>query len=595
MFSRRPAAGHTRKVRNSKPLSILALGGIVLATGLLRPSHAEHDMGRTTAAAERLAKVEDPQNSHTGVYVWTFPGAPIQVRLDLAVVARLTGGLEIGLASSGLLLGKASGNATEITDFQLLPDSADPGYEPAIDQAVHALGPTRVVGFYRTHEDELLRLNPEDYSLADEWFPEPYCVFLLIHQAESEPANATFFFRDERGMNGDFPFLEFPFDASRLKAGRHGIAEAPKEEPLEIPAAPILPAVPFRVEPELDAAAPPPPRRRVRVLKALGMAAGAACLLGGAAYGGFRLLPGMVASRSARPPAAALPTAAPSLGLRAERQNGDLKLTWNRESPAIAGAASGVLSILDGDYRRDLSLTAAQVRGGSLLYSPSGDQIQMQLAVSGQTGDSAESVIVILPKTGAPPQVKPLARAAEQGAAPSPKEGPAGTAARAQALKPFIPPKTQVGPAAAAPIDAPPPAAMPAAPAGAPGSFLSGQLRVPPRPPAKAAEQPNADAAPRVLPPAPYRPPVLVRQVMPAVPQVIKSMIVSPRTAEVRVSLDATGKVVKAEGVRQPTMPRLLLDAAEMAARQCRFQPAFSGDKPIPSEMILRFQFKPAQ
>jgi hypothetical protein len=72
-------------------------------------------------------------------------------------------------------------------------------------------------------------------------------------------------------------------------------------------------------------------------------------------------------------------------------------------------------------------------------------------------------------------------------------------------------------------------------------------------------------------------------------------MILAPRTAEVRVYIDEKGKVTRAEGIRRPDLPMMLLVAAEIAARQCRFRPALLRDKPIASEMLLRFQFKPAQ
>jgi hypothetical protein len=549
-------------------------------------------MGRTTTAERSaLENAADPKTARAGYYVWSFPGAPVQVRLDLTVVARLAGAMAEGAAVSGLLLGSAYGSATEITDFNPLPDSADPGFEPAIESAVHKPGPARVVGFYRTHGEELLHLNPDDYSLAERWFRDPHSVFLLVRPSASEAANATFFFRDGRGMNGDFPFLEFPFDASRLRAGHH-VSNSPGEE---LPA-PSLDAIPRETYRGGAAEAAPP--RHIHRVKTFVVSAGIICLLGAAAYGAYRLLPaGNAAKGSPAAPANTAHSLAPSLGLRAERQNGDLKLTWNRESPTIEDASSGVLSILDGNSRRDLSLTASQVRGGSLLYSPSSDQVQMQLAVTGGAGVSEESVIVILPKGGAPAEVRPLPRAAPKNAVGE-TERPTESAERSQPTRPFVPPQTRVQQPAPIAVGAPPPASV-SVPAGAPAPFLTAQLREPPPPPAKPVEPAiaslrNDAPATRPLPP-PYRPPLLVRQVMPIIPPMLKSILVLPRTVEVKLSIDATGKVIKAEGVPQPNIPRLLVMSAETAARQCRFQPAVSGNQPVASEMILRFQFKPGQ
>ena len=98
-----------------------------------------------------------------------------------------------------------------------------------------------------------------------------------------------------------------------------------------------------------------------------------------------------------------------SLGLQAQRQNGDLKLTWNRESSAVLEATSGVLSIEEGGRQRKITLDPAQVRNGSILYAPTTDQVQIQLTVLDPQGMTSESVIAILPQAGAP-QVQALAR-----------------------------------------------------------------------------------------------------------------------------------------------------------------------------------------
>ena len=65
----------------------------------------------------------------------------------------------------------------------------------------------------------------------------------------------------------------------------------------------------------------------------------------------------------------------PRTSLRAERQGEDLKIVWDLNSPAVAGATSGVLDIDDGGTPRRIPMTADQVRFGSVLYSPVSDQI----------------------------------------------------------------------------------------------------------------------------------------------------------------------------------------------------------------------------
>ena len=106
----------------------------------------------------------------------------------------------------------------------------------------------------------------------------------------------------------------------------------------------------------------------------------------------------------------------PSMALHAIRQNGDLELSWNRESPLIAAATSGVISIHDGNAQRQVPLDSAQLRGGSLLYSPTSDQILLQLSVTTSSETVSETVTVILPKTG------------EARTYPQPVRSPAGAA-----------------------------------------------------------------------------------------------------------------------------------------------------------------------
>src|SRR5580698_7030942 len=97
---------------------------------------------------------------------------------------------------------------------------------------------------------------------------------------------------------------------------------------------------------------------------------------------------------------AAQSPARPSISLRAIRRNADLELTWNRDSALIAAATSGALWIQEGESTRQISLDAAELRDGSLLYSPRTDQILMRLTVTTLTDTVTESVRVILPTVG---------------------------------------------------------------------------------------------------------------------------------------------------------------------------------------------------
>src|SRR6185437_16076666 len=75
-----------------------------------------------------------------------------------------------------------------------------------------------------------------------------------------------------------------------------------------------------------------------------------------------------VLRQTARTPAAAHLDSSP-LQLRVERSNGELLLTWNRDSDAIRNAAKATLQITDGDQHENVEMDLAQLGIGSIVYS----------------------------------------------------------------------------------------------------------------------------------------------------------------------------------------------------------------------------------
>lgn len=90
--------------------------------------------------------------------------------------------------------------------------------------------------------------------------------------------------------------------------------------------------------------------------------------------------------------------------------------------------------------------------------------------------------------------------------------------------------------------------------------------------------------------------PVPIRQVKPALTPAVAALVRRPVTVQVKVSIDAEGKVVNVEASVPPgTMNHYLAEAAANAARMWRFDPARRGDTKLPSETILHFAFGPKQ
>jgi hypothetical protein len=87
----------------------------------------------------------------------------------------------------------------------------------------------------------------------------------------------------------------------------------------------------------------------------------------------------------------------PGLGLIAERRGADVLLSWNHEAPAITGATKGVLTIRGENSSQQIVLSADRLRSGSILYLPTGEEIDIGLEVRRVGHAVAEGVVVIPP------------------------------------------------------------------------------------------------------------------------------------------------------------------------------------------------------
>ncbi|MFN0172085.1 MAG: TonB family protein [Bryobacteraceae bacterium] len=109
---------------------------------------------------------------------------------------------------------------------------------------------------------------------------------------------------------------------------------------------------------------------------------------------------------------------------------------------------------------------------------------------------------------------------------------------------------------------------------------------------------PLEQTAPGTVPPANSAPPQTspkpVKQVSPHLPPNLRAMVSRQVEVQVRVTVDPTGKVTRTEPLTtQGAVAEYLQTAASNAARLWRFEPALSGGKPVPGELILLFRFLP--
>src|ERR1019366_4850370 len=140
------------------------------------------------------------------------------------------------------------------------------------------------------------------------------------------------------------------------------------------------------------------------------------------------------------------------LQLRVERARGELLLTWNRDSDAIRNAGKAVLDITDGAQHENVQMDLAQLAIGSIMYSPSGNDISFKMEVidKSQKATTSESVRMLRPPSplqeqhdaaaekaaGLPPGTKPAAAPSPAGT-PDPSEQPVAEQPAKQASAPL--------------------------------------------------------------------------------------------------------------------------------------------------------------
>jgi len=111
------------------------------------------------------------------------------------------------------------------------------------------------------------------------------------------------------------------------------------------------------------------------------------------------------------------------LALKVDRNGADVVITWNRDSDAVKKADHAVLAISDGPQHENVEMDLAQLRTGSIVYTPvTGDVVfKMEVSRAGQPTTGSESVRVLRSRPS--PMADPGAEQA-QTAATTPNKPP---------------------------------------------------------------------------------------------------------------------------------------------------------------------------
>jgi hypothetical protein len=351
--------------------------------------------------------------------VWDVPETELSVHLHLSTVEwldyEITRSLtspEGGAEAGGLLLGRIESDSRRriiIEGFTPVPCEHQFGsvYHLSVsdkrfmhDQLTrwHA-GPGKklyVVGYYRSHHRDELKLDDEDMLLAKEYLSNSVSVILLIQPSGARLGLGAFFFC-EKGQVESEPKLVFPLNRTSLTHRPPDETNSSAEIELR-PARSVLrhlrddrsdlvsESMPER--PPIQAVSlPQSTPLQARPLLLWTAMAVLVLVLGGIGY--KYLLKPVVA------PTASGGRDLTELELAATAENRLLRITWNKSSPAIASAKHGILSIADRASWTQLTLSTEQLQTGALMYPHESDEVTVRLRVVGSDRETTESARIL--------------------------------------------------------------------------------------------------------------------------------------------------------------------------------------------------------
>ena len=548
--------------------------------------------------------VDSPEKNR--FYEWSFPGAPVRVRLKLELIPKILGHLvegsdpdsKVRKECGGILLGGIEGNCVEICDFEpfvngqqvdpffVLKDSDKVGFQKAVDRWKQSGTPFEAVGLCRSHMHDTLSLHEHDVSLFDAVFPNPFHVFLLVQPAGSDgwPV-AAFFFRDGGNVFTE-SVLPFPFNQAILETEVRSTVWPASE----LEDRPSLPAL-------AQTSTTSTTRRAHYPILALTALILSVLALASTFYPG----------KKASPPS--LPYASPLI-LSVQPSSGGLAINWDAASPVIKNARVGMLSFQNETKREEVPLSVSTLRTGQFVYRNEAKTLQVMLEVFSAEGERTRELVLI--SNPDPPAAIDVAQTTGPSPSPNTVSAPKAAGERAPHTPPpqfELPQRKQPTPISVFAMEPPPLERRQAQQSQVPPllttAITPGPPLAAPLPPESSKERPgpvSQAAAPEVVvtpepsTPTPLPvPPKPIQQVRPELPGNVRHMLQSEVVVQVRVMVDADGRVIKATPLpTKSTIAEYAGQAAAKAIRLWRFEPSYSGSQPVPGELTLEFRFAPA-
>jgi hypothetical protein len=536
---------------------------------------------------------------------WEIPDKGVKINLHLSTVEwvdfEMKKALRFptqGAKVSGLLLGRTEPGASQniiIEGFTSLPREQEPALsyrfsasdkpilKVQIDQWQPGLGKNLyAVGYYRSDCSGEFSPDERDAAVGKEYFPGSTSVFLLVKPSLTETSKGALFLCENGEVKPDSKIL-FPFNRTSLAGDEP--SSFWEEKPLLTDA-----SAPDHSWSDLFDSEPRPSLLleksglaqwfRWPLLVALGLMI---AVIAGTTYHILRRPEG----QAAREPA----YKTDSLALKVEIERNQIRIGWDRNSPVIAVAKRGYVSIQDGIGTKSVDLDPHLLRTGSLVYSTFAADVTVRLQIEAADGIASESIRAVrsvhpdgtfLPPASSASNV-PASRSAASTEVRSPGELSSAIADASDIAREGATPRT------------PPRAGTGADPSGL--TVRSKGLPSLPRGGKEGVGSTSEEARARVLARAAteegrYVAARPINRVEPEPSFTLHPFIVPEVQINVRVVIDRSGRVIRAESLsRGNALMDHLSKIAVQAARQWTFSPARHDGQNVPSESLLQFQF----
>lgn len=303
----------------------------------------------------------------------------LNIEYDANVLSRIEDEAVQGFNVGGLLLGSYAGDSLRIAAFEPAPcDPQTLGERIRYLETRARLSGQRVLGWYTSHKRSELAMTPEELSLHERFFPEPWQVALMLRPNPDGSMGAKFFLKEKAASL-------IPTSTPDGRGRPELVPQRPVNNILE-------------VQPE------PAAIKRRRGWGVWAALAGMAALsLGGVLY-----------LRLHFPAPAAQTGTSGLLKVEAVHRNGNIEVTW--DPAALGDSTQGRLDVQDGGIRAQVVLDNVTLMAGKFTYAYKSDVTGFRMRVEKADGSLLEgSTTYVAPNSvaAAPPPVEVVPLTAE--------------------------------------------------------------------------------------------------------------------------------------------------------------------------------------